>query len=159
VGGGSVAQRRCNLLLETEARSAIWEQSRALLILNYAALSLVVGITLWGAERIGVRLESLPAATRNALAVDTSDRFRELNSAAGPFLASAATAIAFGLTVLRGFIRDLVAEASAARQVRDDVSPDELALYCLHALTAAASMPSKAAVRRLAAVTLAGLRA
>lgn len=29
---------------------------------------------------------------------------------------------------------------------------------CLHALTAASSLPSKAAVRRLVAVTLAGLR-
>lgn len=42
--------------------------------------------------------------------------------------------------------------------VRDDVAPDELANYCLHALTAASSLPSKAAVRRLVAVTVAGLQ-
>jgi hypothetical protein len=41
--------------------------------------------------------------------------------------------------------------------VRDDVAPDELAGYCLHALAAASSLPSKAAVRRLVTVILAGL--
>ncbi len=35
-----------NLLLETEARSAVWEQSRVLVVLNYAALSAAVVITL-----------------------------------------------------------------------------------------------------------------
>ena len=89
-----------NLLLDTEARSAVWEQNRTLVILNYAALSLAIGITLWGAQRIAARLEALPAATQNVLAVDAGDRFRELNSVAGPLLASAATAIAFGLGVL-----------------------------------------------------------
>jgi AcrR family transcriptional regulator len=60
---------------------------------------------------------------------------------------------------LRDLVRGLLAEAAAAGEIRDDVSPDELAAYCLHALTAARSLPSKAAVRRLVAVTLAGLRA
>ncbi|MBA2423836.1 MAG: TetR/AcrR family transcriptional regulator, partial [Actinobacteria bacterium] len=41
---------------------------------------------------------------------------------------------------------------------RDDVSPDELASYCLHALSAAGGLSSRAAVRRLVTVTLAGLR-
>jgi AcrR family transcriptional regulator len=59
---------------------------------------------------------------------------------------------------LRSIVRDLLREAAAAGAVRDDVSPDELADYCLHALTAASSLPSKAAVRRLVGVTLAGLR-
>jgi AcrR family transcriptional regulator len=58
---------------------------------------------------------------------------------------------------LRAMIRDLVTEAAETGDVRDDVAPDELASYCLHALTAARSLPSKAAVRRLVAVTLAGL--
>src|SRR6266540_2821008 len=35
---------------------------------------------------------------------------------------------------------------------RDDVAPDELASYCLHALTAASSLPSQAAIRRLVTV-------
>ena len=59
---------------------------------------------------------------------------------------------------LRGMIRDLLAEGAKAGELRDDVSPDELATYCLHALTAASSLPSKASVRRLVAVTLSGLR-
>jgi AcrR family transcriptional regulator len=58
---------------------------------------------------------------------------------------------------LRAMIRDLLTEAAETGDVRDDVAPDELASYCLHALTAARSLPSKAAVRRLVAVTLAGL--
>lgn len=59
---------------------------------------------------------------------------------------------------LSGFIRNLLTEGAAAGDLRDDVAPDELATYCLHALAAASSLPSKAAVRRLVAVTLAGLR-
>jgi hypothetical protein len=55
-------------------------------------------------------------------------------------------------------IRDLLAEAAAAGEVRGDVAPVELAAYCVHALVAAGTLPSKAAVRRLVAVTLAGLR-
>jgi AcrR family transcriptional regulator len=55
-------------------------------------------------------------------------------------------------------VQELVSEAAADGFVRDDIAPDELATYCLHALTAASSLRSKAAVRRLVAVTLAGLR-
>ncbi|MDQ6726649.1 MAG: TetR/AcrR family transcriptional regulator [Actinomycetota bacterium] len=59
---------------------------------------------------------------------------------------------------LGAFVRELLVEGVEAGQVRDDVMPDELAAYCLHALAAAGSLPSKAAVRRLVAVTLDGLR-
>jgi AcrR family transcriptional regulator len=59
---------------------------------------------------------------------------------------------------LRALIRDLLTEAAAAGDVRGDVPPDELAGYCLHALTAAGGLPSKAALRRLVRVVLAGLR-
>jgi AcrR family transcriptional regulator len=59
---------------------------------------------------------------------------------------------------LRDMIRDLLTEGAATGELRDDVAPDELARYCLHAVTAARSLPSKAAVRRLVTVTLAGLR-
>ncbi|GAA2491760.1 NlpC/P60 family protein [Streptomyces longisporus] len=34
---------------------------------------------------------------------------------------------------LRGMIRDLLTEGTRTGDVRDDVSPDELAAYCLHA--------------------------
>jgi AcrR family transcriptional regulator len=59
---------------------------------------------------------------------------------------------------LRDMIRDLVKDSAAAGGVRDDVAPDELAAYCLSALSGASSLSTKAAVRRLVAVILAGLR-
>jgi AcrR family transcriptional regulator len=59
---------------------------------------------------------------------------------------------------LRRMIRDLVTDGAQSGDLRDDVSPDELSSYCLHALGAASSLSSKSAVRRLVAVTLAGLR-
>ena len=58
---------------------------------------------------------------------------------------------------LAGLVEDLVADAARGGRVRGDVAPAELASYCLHALAAAASLPSGAAVHRLVAVTLAGL--
>ena len=59
---------------------------------------------------------------------------------------------------LRHMIRDLLVEGVEARVLRNEVPPDELASYCLHALAAARGLPSKTAVRRLVTVTLAGLR-
>ena len=59
---------------------------------------------------------------------------------------------------VQDLLRDLLAEAADAGQLRTDVPPDELATYCVHALTAAGRLPSDAAVRRLVEVTLAGLR-
>jgi AcrR family transcriptional regulator len=58
---------------------------------------------------------------------------------------------------LRRMIRDLIAEGAKTRKLRDDVTPEELAGYCIHALAAARTVTSKAAVRRLVLVTLAGL--
>ena len=59
---------------------------------------------------------------------------------------------------LRQMMRDLMTDAVGSGDVRDDVPPDELVSYCLHALTAASRLPSKAAARRLVALTLGGLR-
>jgi AcrR family transcriptional regulator len=59
---------------------------------------------------------------------------------------------------LRGLVADLIAAGARQGDFRDDVAPTELAAYCLHALTAAGSLPSQAAVRRLVSVTLTGLR-
>ncbi len=59
---------------------------------------------------------------------------------------------------LGDLVRDLLTEGAEIGEFRDDVAPDELATYCLHALAAASSLPSKAAVGRLVTVTLAGLR-
>ena len=60
---------------------------------------------------------------------------------------------------LLDLIRDLLTEVADQGQLRRDVSAGELAAYCLHALTAAGTLQSEAAVRRLVGVTLAGLRA
>ena len=59
---------------------------------------------------------------------------------------------------VHAMIRALLAEAAKAGEVRNDVPPDELAGYCIHALAGAGGHRSKAAVRRLVSVTLAGLR-
>jgi AcrR family transcriptional regulator len=59
---------------------------------------------------------------------------------------------------LTEFVRGLLVDGAENGDLRDDVPPDELASYCIHALGAAHSLPSKAAVRRLVEVTLSGLR-
>jgi AcrR family transcriptional regulator len=59
---------------------------------------------------------------------------------------------------LHRMIRDLLRNAAQSGSVRVDVAPDELTSYCLHALGAASRLPSRAAVRRLVSVILAGLR-
>jgi AcrR family transcriptional regulator len=58
---------------------------------------------------------------------------------------------------LHRFMRDVLAEAADAEAARSDVAPEELARYCLSALTAARELPSKAAVGRLVGLVLAGL--
>jgi len=58
---------------------------------------------------------------------------------------------------LRAMIRDLLAKAAEKGNIRDDIAADELATYLIHALSAASSLQSKTAVRRLVAVTMAGL--
>jgi AcrR family transcriptional regulator len=60
--------------------------------------------------------------------------------------------------LLRGLVRELLVDAAKAGLVRDDVAPDELVGYSLHALSAGSRLRSKSAVRRLVALTMAGLR-
>lgn len=59
---------------------------------------------------------------------------------------------------LQHMIENLLREATAAGHVRDDLAVDELATYCIHATQVASRLTSKNAVRRLIAVTMAGLR-
>ncbi|MFI8499611.1 TetR/AcrR family transcriptional regulator [Streptomyces sp. NPDC085524] len=59
---------------------------------------------------------------------------------------------------LTQLLEGLIADGARDGDLRDNVPPAELAAYCLHALTAASSLPSRAAVERLVAVTLDGLR-
>jgi AcrR family transcriptional regulator len=66
--------------------------------------------------------------------------------------------VALAQQQLGEMIRDLLTEGAESGDLRDDVAPDELASYCLHALAAASRLASRAAVRRLVTVTLDGLR-
>jgi AcrR family transcriptional regulator len=59
---------------------------------------------------------------------------------------------------LLALFRDLLVEVADAGGLRTDVPTDELATFCLHALTAAGSLPSEDAAGRLVDVTLAALR-
>ena len=59
---------------------------------------------------------------------------------------------------LQALVSDLITACAENGDIRAGVPPAELAAYCLHALGAASSLPSQAAVRRLIAVTLDGLR-
>ncbi len=54
-------------------------------------------------------------------------------------------------------VRDLLTDAARAGEIRDDVSPDLLADYCLNALSAASGLPTEVAVHQLVTVILAGL--
>jgi len=58
---------------------------------------------------------------------------------------------------LRSLIQGLLSDAAEAGDVRDDITVDELAGYCLHALAAARELTSRAAAQRLVSVTLSGL--
>ncbi|MFI7644199.1 TetR/AcrR family transcriptional regulator [Nonomuraea sp. NPDC049400] len=53
---------------------------------------------------------------------------------------------------LHGMVRDLLAEGARTGAFRADVVADELATYCLHAVTAARELPSEDAVHRLVMV-------
>ena len=59
---------------------------------------------------------------------------------------------------LHDLLRDVLTEAAHSGDIRADVTPDELATYCLRALAAAGDVPSMNAVGRLVALTLAALR-
>jgi len=97
------ANAGANLLFDTERTSAVWEQSDALIVLNYAALSVGVVVTLWGARRIAHRLEALrTAATGDVFVGDLREHFRELNSARGPLALALAASVAFGGAALVG---------------------------------------------------------
>lgn len=63
-----------------------------------------------------------------------------------------------GRQQVRGMIRDLLIEGVEAGELRNDVAPDELAKYCLHAIGAANGLSSGAALKQLVAVILHGLR-
>jgi len=60
---------------------------------------------------------------------------------------------------LSDLIEDLIEDGVKAGQIRKDVAAEEMTNYCMHALTGAHKLRSKAAVQRLVAVILDGLKA
>lgn len=60
---------------------------------------------------------------------------------------------------LHDMIKQLIIEGVRQGQLRNDVHPGELANYCLHALTGAATLKGDVAIARLVNVILDGLRA
>jgi AcrR family transcriptional regulator len=59
---------------------------------------------------------------------------------------------------VRGLIAELISDAATAGTVRSDISSEELAGYCMHALEAAGHAPSTEAMSRLVMLTLSGMR-
>ncbi|NNH72930.1 TetR/AcrR family transcriptional regulator [Nocardia uniformis] len=58
---------------------------------------------------------------------------------------------------LHEMVRALIADAADCGVVREDIAPEELASYCLHALTAAADSPSPTGLERLVGLTLSAM--
>ncbi len=106
------------------------------------------------ADGAGERLE----AVLEAYALISHERFSHEHP--GPELAALlhrSVHVTGAQQQVHDMIKDLLTEAAETGDIRDDVAPEELASYCLHALSAASSLPSEAAVRRLVMVTLATL--
>jgi AcrR family transcriptional regulator len=97
------------------------------------------------AERLGAVLEAYAEAARESR--------RHHHSELAAFLHRDGR-VARAQRQVQDMIRDLVAEGAQAGELRDDIPPDELAVYCLNALGAGGSLPSKAAVRRLVSLTM-----
>ena len=90
------ANAGANLLLGSERTSAVWEQGTVLVVLNYAAISLGVVVSLLGADVIARRLAALQAAAAEVLVGEAEEPFRGVNSVAGPVAAAALTGLALG---------------------------------------------------------------
>jgi AcrR family transcriptional regulator len=126
-------------------------------------------ITAWHERQVTAHLDRLAGARDSA--GDAPDRLaavlhayaeiaNEPNERHGAELAvslHASAHVAQAHDQLRRLIHDLLAGAVASGHVRDDVPAGELVDYCLHALSAARTLASPAAVQRLVTLTLAGL--
>lgn len=94
------ANAGANLLLGTERTSAVWEQSTPLVVLNYAAISLGVVVSLSGARALARRLEQLRSMSSDLFVGEADQPFQGVGSRAGPLAASSLAAIAFAGTTL-----------------------------------------------------------
>ena len=123
----------------------------------------------WHAERIQAHLAELEAIRDRT--EDAGDRLRAVLHAfahiaheSGRHDAALAGVLHRDANVaraqerLREIVRDLIAQGAKAKRFRRDMSPDELARYCLHAVAAASELSTKAALRRLVDVTMSALR-
>jgi AcrR family transcriptional regulator len=106
-----------------------------------------------GTEDVDERLEAVLVAY--AVIVHESHGHRNSELAA---LLHRGERVAKAERELHDMVRDLLAAAAAQGTVRADVPPAELASYCLNALATAGGVADRAGIRRLVAVTLAGLR-
>ena len=141
---------------------------RATLYKYFADVEEILGA--WHERQIAAHLDQLAAARDQAApgerlhavletyALITHESHSHGDRELAAFLHSGAK-LATAHQRLRALIRELLVEAARSGQVRDDVPPDELVTYCLHAIAAASGLPSPAAVSRLVTVTLAGLGA
>ncbi|WP_129668599.1 TetR/AcrR family transcriptional regulator [Phytoactinopolyspora endophytica] len=130
----------------------------------------------WHERQVAAHLEHL-AVVRDSHAGDPGDRLavvlesyalihrrRAQHHGSGPRGAELAVYlhrdehVASARQQLHEMVRDLLAEAAEAGDLRSDIAADELADYCLHALGAAGGLNSDAAVQRLVTVVLAGLQ-
>jgi AcrR family transcriptional regulator len=127
-------------------------------------------ISAWHERQVTAHLDRLTAARDGA--GDAADRLaavlhayaeiaREPHERHGAELVAslhASAHVAQAHDRLRRLVHDALADAVASGDVRDDIGVEELAGYCLHALSAARNLTSPAAARRLVVLTLAGLR-
>jgi AcrR family transcriptional regulator len=102
--------------------------------------------------------EAALRAVLEAYALMTNDSAKHHDTDIAPVLHSRRQ-VATAEQQLHRLVSTAIRDAAKDGTVRADISPDELATYSLNALAAAATLPSKAAVMRLVAVTLAGMRA
>jgi AcrR family transcriptional regulator len=157
--------------LHAVTMSEIAEQAgigRATLYKYFADLDAV--LTAWHERRIGDHLERLIAISGRAGTVLerltgvieafalTSYERREHHGTEVAAMLHSGEHVTRAHRKLRELLRDLIAQAAIAGGVRDDVPPDELAGYCLHALAAAGDLTSKNAVRRVVGLTLSALQ-
>ncbi|MFD0370102.1 TetR/AcrR family transcriptional regulator [Streptomyces sp. NPDC127114] len=126
-------------------------------------------LTAWHERRVAAHLEQLEAVRDRS--TDPGERLRavleayalmsyERHEHHGTEIAALlhqGPGIAQAHRRLLGLVAGLIDEGAASGGLRTDVPAGELAVYCLHSLGAAAGLPSKAAVRRLVGVTVAGL--
>jgi AcrR family transcriptional regulator len=121
----------------------------------------------WHERTIGTHLaqlekirDSTPGAQRRLAAVLHGYASMSAHREVGALAASLHRAghVVAAQRQLHALVSDLIEAAVRDGEVRDDVAPRELAGFCLHALTAASSLPSRAAVDRLVTITLDALR-